>query len=176
MIKWPTNPEGIQRANKEGITFVACKRKRKKAIVSISLTEQGRMYANTRAQGDMARFLVACKGKTTLEAQEIADKLHWSRDAVLIYKARAEERGHVTSWKDSDERVLQAAQAIIEKRKMGNLEHVIIMRYDNGMAEAFIRGQLVKRWASDDKEKPKRSQHSVTLGNKNYFIQWTCKD
>lgn len=110
-------PAGVLRANKVGITFEATKRDRKKHPVVVSITEEGKRYLVEVASRDMAVFLGVLKKHSGKEIQEIAEVLGWSRDTALIYKARAEARGHCYSWRKQDEgQIVSMAANILAKK------------------------------------------------------------
>jgi hypothetical protein len=102
--KAPKEVRHILRANKMAKEFCGTSklRKRKPMLIHIGLPQDNRAalhYAQYRARGDTQRFMLTLfdyKGYNP-EAGELAEKLGWSRDMVLIYKARLERKGLVQS-------------------------------------------------------------------------------
>lgn len=104
--------EHIPAANKLGIKApTKGLRNRKPAIIKYYPTDK---LESSYHSGDFGKYLAEIKNKPGIEASELASKLGWSRNLVMILAARAKSCGLIHQQKES--------QAINAKRKEpGNL-------------------------------------------------------
>jgi hypothetical protein len=100
MLQFKQNPTDIPRANKQGVTFTACKIKRNKLKCFVQIAPNTGL--SPRHKGDFLAFMKMAYRLTAsdregmgVEYQQIADALGWSRDAVTGYANRAKDRGLV---------------------------------------------------------------------------------
>lgn len=98
----PSVVDGIKRANKLGIPRAkAGKRERKPMLIYYTPGDHLDDYL-TRSSGDTRRMLSIVSHNPGIEAGELADKLQWSRDQVLMTVARFVTQGYIAKTKQSN--------------------------------------------------------------------------
>lgn len=98
----PSVVDGIKRANKLGIPRAkAGKRERKPMLIYYTPGDHLDDYLS-RSSGDTRKMLSIVSRNPGIEAGELANKLNWSRDQVLMTVARFVTQGYVTKAKESN--------------------------------------------------------------------------